>query len=133
MIYLLDVNSLIGLGYVDHAFHSQSIRWIKSLDPKRDSLASCAITEIGFIRILSLPTTAGFTIEEAKVVLREMKATSPVEFRFIADGTGANALPVWVERSAQTTDGHLTMVAKSVQGTLATFDRKIPGAFLIPA
>jgi len=130
--FLLDVNALLATGQVEHSHHPAAMRWIKSLDPKRYSMATCSISELGFIRILTLPEIADLTISEAKGLLRRTKATSPVRFHFIPDDIGGDRLPSWVTRSSQTTDGHLLSVAQSVQGQLATFDRRISGAFLIP-
>lgn len=44
----------------------------------------------------------------------------------------ARHLPAWVRKSAQTTDGYLLALAKSHGGHLATLDRFIPDAVLIP-
>jgi predicted nucleic acid-binding protein len=130
--FLLDVNALLGVGQVQHSHHIAAMRWIKSLDPRSSSLATCSISELGFIRILTLPQTADLTIAEAINALRRVKNTSPVPFRFISDNVGGDILPSWVARSGQTTDGHLLSLARSIQGQLATFDKSIPGAFLIP-
>lgn len=51
MIYLLDVNVLVALGFVNHEFHARVSHWIQSARPLQ--LATCAITELGFIRVLS--------------------------------------------------------------------------------
>jgi hypothetical protein len=43
-----------------------------------------------------------------------------------------NTLPSWVLKSDQTTDGHLLQLASACGSTLATLDKGIPGALLIP-
>jgi hypothetical protein len=48
------------------------------------------------------------------------------------DDISARGLPAWVRRWAQTTDGYLLALAKAHRGQLATLDRFIPGALLIP-
>ncbi len=48
MIYLLDVNALIALGIAHHAEHARVAHWVRGL--RGDRLATCPITEIGFVR-----------------------------------------------------------------------------------
>jgi hypothetical protein len=61
-----------------------------------------------------------------------MKGASAFKFTFIADDHDVSRLPGWAKNASQTTDGHLLQLAKPNRATLATLDRKIPGAFLIP-
>jgi hypothetical protein len=51
---------------------------------------------------------------------------------FIPDDVHTGHLPRWVRTSAQTTDGYLLALANSRGAHLATLDRFIPGAVLIP-
>lgn len=47
MRYLLDVNSLIALGFVGHAFHDRVAVWMRKMAAKgKPDLATCAITEL---------------------------------------------------------------------------------------
>jgi predicted nucleic acid-binding protein len=64
MIYLLDVNALVALGFLNHEFHARVARWIQSSRPLQ--LASCSITELGFVRVLSQATAYGFTVAHAR-------------------------------------------------------------------
>lgn len=41
-------------------------------------------------------------------------------------------LPKWVRTPKQITDGHLAELARANEAVLATLDRRIPGAFVIP-
>jgi hypothetical protein len=50
---------------------------------------------------------------------------------FFSDSLGAEALPDWVTKSSQTTDGHLSALAASQSARLATFDSGIPDAEII--
>ncbi len=61
-----------------------------------------------------------------------MKSRSALRFVFLSDDRGADRLPSWVKTAKQTTDGHLADLARSHGSVLATLDRKIPGAFVIP-
>jgi len=76
---------------------------------------------------------ANFEIPEAQSALARLKTTSIIPFAFFPDDLGAEFLPRWVTISKQTTDGHLLELAKAHKAILATCDKKIPGAFLIPA
>jgi hypothetical protein len=51
---------------------------------------------------------------------------------FIPDGQDISHLPSWVKTATQTTDGHLAQLAAANSAVLATLDRQIPQAFLIP-
>jgi hypothetical protein len=61
-----------------------------------------------------------------------MKENASQPLTSLHDGNDIAALPVWVKTPAQTTDGHLLQLAKTNGAILATLDRGIPGAFLIP-
>lgn len=129
MSYLFDVNALIALGFVDHEFHTRVAAWVAA---GQRQIATCAITELGFIRVLSNTRPYGLTVPEAIALLSRLKSSNTAAFRFIVDNMGAADLPRWVKNSEKITDGHLMGLADSNQSTLATLDANIPGAFLIP-
>ena len=128
MTYLLDVNALIALGITYHAEHARVARWVRGLDGGR--LASCSITEIGFVRI----TCGGAGLLQdaaiARQLLHRLKVAAGITL--LADANGAADLPAWVLRPAQVTDGHLLALAAKHGARLATLDTGIRGAFLIP-
>jgi predicted nucleic acid-binding protein len=130
MIYLLDVNALLALGLLKHEFHNRVAVWVRKQQPI--DLATCSITELGFVRILSQTPEYGLTTGDACALLDRLKKDSSMQFRFIADTHDISCLPSWVKTAKQLTDGHLAQLAKSNGALLATLDRKIPGAFLIP-
>lgn len=129
MIYLLDVNALLALGLFEHEFHHRVSAWVRR--QRERSLATCSITELGFVRILTHAPAYGLTIAEAQGLLLRMKRKD-VKFSFISDDHDASRLPAWVKTAKQVTDGHLSQLAVSNGAVLATLDEKIPGAFLIP-
>ena len=133
MIYLMDVDALVSLTFDTHALHERVAKWLTILNARRDVLASSAITELGVVRILSLQLAANLSILEAQAALARVKSNSTIPFVFVADALGADQLPAWVMNSRQTTDGHLVSLASAHGAVLATLDRKIHGAFLIPA
>jgi predicted nucleic acid-binding protein len=126
--YLLDVNALIALGITHHADHARVARWIRSL--KGDTLASCSITEIGFVRISCGGAGLIQDAAVARQLLQRLKTAAGISL--LADANGAADLPAWVLRSAQVTDGHLVALAARHGAKLATLDTGIRGAFLIP-
>jgi predicted nucleic acid-binding protein len=133
MKYLLDVNALIALGLFEHEFHGRVARWVHRLAAKgTPALATCAITELGFVRVLAQAPQYGFTVGQACQLLGRLKAAQRVSFTFIPDGLDISHLPRWVKTAKQTTDGHLARLALAHKAVLATLDRGIPQAFLIP-
>lgn len=133
MRYLLDVNALVALGFLQHEFHERTARWVRALVRENTAkLVTCAITELGFVRVLVQAQQYGLNVHQARQLLTELKSADTLRFGFVADDHGISQLPRWVRTAKQLTDGHLTGLAKSRGAILATLDRRIPGAFLIP-
>lgn len=130
MIYLLDVNALVALGFANHEFHSRVASWVRTQD--FPPLATCAITELGFVRVLAHASAYGVSVAQARTLLLRMKEAEQPAFTFIVDDHDVSRLPAWVKTANQTTDGHLASLAAGVGGRLVTLDRRIPGALLIP-
>jgi uncharacterized protein len=130
VIYLLDVNALVALGFIHHEFHDRVARWVKA--QRFPAMATCSITELGFVRVISQAPSYGFTVAQARSLLLRLKKTDVLSFTFIADGHDVAHLPAWVKSAKQTTDGHLAELARANGAVLATLDGKIPGAYLIP-
>jgi toxin-antitoxin system PIN domain toxin len=126
--YLLDVNALIALGIAHHAEHARVARWVRGL--RGDKLASCSITEIGFVRVTCGSAGLAQDAATARQLLAKLKLAAGIEV--LADANGAADLPAWVVRPAQVTDGHLLALASKHGARLATLDTGIRGAFLIP-
>lgn len=131
---LLDVNALVALGITEHEFHDRVTTWIRHLRSKGVlDLATCSITELGFVRILAQTRPYGFTVPTARALLLRMKAQDVVTFTFIPDDHDISQIPGWVKFPKQVTDGHLVQLANANGAIFATLDGRIPGAFLIPA
>jgi predicted nucleic acid-binding protein len=133
MIYLLDVNVLVAMGYTKHVHHVRAMSWFDDLDRCHpfDRLATCSITEIGFLRVAANKRTdLAKTVAAAREDLGRLKEDWVITF--LGDPLGADHLPPWVTRSAYVTDGHLLSLAKGWGGQLVTLDAGIPGAILIP-
>ena len=131
MNWLLDVNALIALAHQGHADHTRAIRWYASLIGSDAKLATCAITEIGFVRV---SIQAGFenNVPDAVETLLGLKKSSRIPFEFISDSLGADRLPSYVLGARQVTDGHLLELGKEASMQLVTMDKGIPNADFIP-
>jgi uncharacterized protein len=130
MIYLLDVNALVALGFINHEFHGRLASWVQSHNAQ--NLASCSITELGFVRVLAQAPAYGFTVTQARALLLRLKESPRSRLRFISDEHDVSHLPGWVRAPKQITDGHLSKLASANGAVLATLDEKIPRSYLIP-
>ena len=131
MTYLLDVNALLALGFQQHEFHGRVVSWVVR-EKQLLLLATCSITELGFVRVLTQAPAYGFTIAHARTLLLDLKKADAPAFTFVADSHDVSRLPAWVKSGKQITDGHLLQLARANEAILATLDEKIPDAFLIP-
>ena len=130
MRFILGVNALVAFGVTQHQFHQRVVDWIRS---ERGSIfLTSSLTEIGFVRVVANVPMYGLNVLQAKSLLLGMKANAAQPLTFLPDGNDISALPVWVKSPWQITDGHLMQLAKSNGAVLATLDKGIPGAFLIP-
>lgn len=129
MIYLADVNLLLALGWLHHTHHARARTWLAGFG-SGDALATCAITELGFVRISLQPAFGSADIATTKKALAQLRAAKPGHL-FLSDALGADALPAWVKTAKHTTDGHLIALAAMHQAKLATLDTGIPGAVMI--
>jgi predicted nucleic acid-binding protein len=118
---------------IQHEFHDRVSMWIAALAKKEiPDLASCSITELGFVRVLSQAQQYRISVVQAREILILLKDSRSIRFSFISDGQDISHLPKWVKTAKQTTDGHLVELARANGVQLATLDGKIPGSFLIP-
>ncbi len=131
MSMLLDVNTLVALAHEGHAEHSRVSKWFASLIGTDARLMTCAITEIGFVRV---SVQVGFEpdVPSAVDTLEGLKSSSKVPLSLLPDALGASTLPAYVQGPKQVTDGHLLALALAASMRLATLDKAIPNAFVIP-
>jgi uncharacterized protein len=111
VIYLLDVNALVALGFINHEFHDRVASWVQSRNSP--SLASCSITELGFVRVLAQAPAYGFTVAQARTLLIRLKEARTSRLAFIPDEHDVSHLPGWVRAPRQITDGHLSKLASA--------------------
>lgn len=124
---LLDVNVLVALAWPNHQFHVSATT---RLQQGRTQWATCALTQLGFIRLSSMPAVVGVrrSPSEAALLLAGMVADS--EHIYVGDlpapVSGANLSGL--ERilgHSQVTDSYLVSLAEANRMTLLTFDTRI--------
>lgn len=127
MKYLLDVNALMAMCHTSHSEHARFHAWHAS--QTNAVLASCAIGDLGFIRI-SMTPAYNYTLEGAEKALASMRR----DLTGYIDTMPPPRLARWVLSHKQTTDAYLCQLASANGMKLATFDTRIkdPAAFLIP-
>ena len=130
MTYLLDVNALLALGFIDHEFNERVADWL--IEEGYPRIATCSTTELGFVRVLAQTAGYALSVAQARTLLLRLKNNSRFRYTFLPDTHDISHLPSWVKTPRQTTDGHLVQLAKAHDAVLATLDERIPGAYLIP-
>jgi predicted nucleic acid-binding protein len=129
----LDVNALLALAVWEHEFHPRVANWVERLASRGvPELATCSITELGFVRVLGQAQQYGSSVAQARELLLHLKGSKGIRCTFISDDRDISGLPKWVRTPKQTTDGYLAELAKANGAVLATLDHQIPGAFVIP-
>jgi len=116
MNYLLDVNFLIAAILDSHTQHEIADKWVAG-----KSLATCPLSETGFLRIVTHPKIYGVPMPVAREALSDF--ISRYEPLFLPDDL--NALKSSAQNSEQVTDFYLAELALAHQMKLATFDKGI--------
>lgn len=131
MKYLLDINTLIALAHTGHVHHARATGWYRSVQSRASALCTCAITELGFVRV-AVQTSLQTDVPCARKALAGFKASSPIPIEVLGDDLGVDKLPAFARTPAKLTDGHLLELAERHQAQLATLDTGIPGAVVLP-
>ena len=125
---LLDVNMLIALFDAGHTAHEAAHRWWA--DHQQDGWASCAITENGMVRIMSLPRyrpEAPLAINDLIAGLRHFAAATDHRF-WSSEVSLCDERAITGNRiigSRAITDVWLLALAVRHGGRLVTLDRRI--------
>ncbi len=124
---LLDVNVLLALLDADHVDHSRARSWLSAeID---QGWASCAVTENGFVRVISQPRYPG-AIHPGEAIRRLRRATDTEYHAFwscelsLLDGEIIDRSRLHGPR--QVTDAYLLALAAANGGRFVTFDRGVP-------
>ena len=98
--------------------------------PRAEVFATCAITELGFVRV-SVQAGLQPDVATATKALAALKASSPVPIELWPDDLGVDKLPRYVKKPTQLTDGHLLELARVNGAQFVTLDSDIPEAMLV--
>lgn len=124
---LLDVNVLLALLDADHADHARARSWFMVQAPR--GWASCAITQNGFVRVISQPRYPS-PVPPRQAVARLVRAartehheswpcTASLLDERVFDHTR-------IHGPNRVTDAYLLALAVEHDGRLVTFDRSVP-------
>jgi toxin-antitoxin system PIN domain toxin len=123
-LLLLDVNVLLALAWPNHQFHKAAV---KRMERSGEKWATCAITELGFVRISSNPVMCNppKSPREAAGLLTLMVADAHHVFLdALSPVSDLNSWPKIVGYR-QVTDAYLIHVAHSAMAKLLTFDIRL--------
>lgn len=123
---LLDVNVVLALLDRDHVDHSRARVWLEN--ELTEGWASCAITQNGFVRIISQPRYPNpMAPGQAMDRLRAATASGLHEFwpctPSLLDSDVIDSSRI--HGAGQVTDAYLLALAVAHRGRLVTFDRSI--------
>ena len=127
VVSLLDVNVLVALFDPDHVHHDLAHDWFA--DHRAEGWATCAVTENGFVRVVSNPRYRPEAPRPAAIVEQLRRFCASGRHHFWADSISLRDAALFnlaVARGhRQVTDVYLLGLAKRMGGRLATFDRTI--------
>ena len=123
---LLDVNSLLALGWPNHQFHHQTVARLERRPVRR--WATCALTQIGFLRLSCNELAVGVrkTAAEALALLETL--TRDRAHVFLESSPATTRLERAFDRvlgHRQVTDAYLVALAHHHRATLVTFDQRV--------
>ena len=124
---LLDVNVLVALFNPDHIHHDAAHDWFA--DHRQHGWATCPLTELGLIRILSNPIYWPGAERCAAVTDRLRQFCASGHHQFWRDSLSLSDESFnWslIKGHRQVTDTYLLALAVKRGGALATFDRSVP-------
>ncbi len=122
---LLDLNILTALLWPAHEHHEAAHRWFGARANAR--WATCALTQLGFVRIVSNPAFSrdALTPAEAVALLAENLTQPAHEFwtESLQVPAAIKGMEPELHGYRQLTDAYLLALADRRKGVLATFDR----------
>jgi toxin-antitoxin system PIN domain toxin len=124
---LLDVNVLLALLDSDHVHHARAREWFRREVDR--GWATCAITQNGFVRVISQSRYPNSVPATVAVRLLSGAVSTPLHQFWSCDLSLLDGAAIDVTRvhgGRQITDAYLLALAVSRNGRLATFDRSIP-------
>jgi toxin-antitoxin system PIN domain toxin len=128
-LLLLDVNVLLAIAWPNHQFHAAATQRLEGADSR---WATCALTQLGFIRLSSNPAvvTAAKSPAEAAALLAVLVSDGRHEYlASLPSPVEGETRSVFGELlgPGQVTDAYLLGVARSNNAILVTFDARLKG------
>jgi toxin-antitoxin system PIN domain toxin len=124
---LLDLNILTALLWPSHEHHEAAHRWFGAR--RKAHWATCALTQLGLIRLVSNPKFSRDALSPSDaVLLLSANIAHPQHEFWIEDlsiPAALEAVPQKLQGHQQVTDAYLLALASHHGGVLATFDRGI--------
>lgn len=126
-LLLLDVNVLLALAWPNHPFHAAASR---RFEGSKERWATCAITQLGFIRISSSPAAipaAKSPAEAARLLAAMVSDPFHVYLDMLPAPVSKGFIPglQQILGSKQVTDAYLLFLARRHRATLLTFDLRL--------
>ena len=122
---LLDLNILTALLWPAHEHHDAAHRWFRARANAR--WATCALTQLGFVRITSNPAFSRDALSPAEAAALLAENLSHPGHEFWSEGLQVPAaikgMEARLQGYRQLTDAYLLALASRRKGVLATFDR----------
>ena len=129
-LLLLDVNVLLALAWPNHQFHAAAAQRLESA---RERWATCALTQLGFIRLSSNPaavTTAKTPAEAANLLALMVRDPLHVYLKSLRAPSDGSCIRVFerILGSKQVADAYLLSLARQHKAKLMTFDARLRAA-----
>jgi toxin-antitoxin system PIN domain toxin len=125
---LLDVNVLVALADPDHVHHEIAHDWFA--DHAARPWATCAVTEAGFVRVISNPAYGAAATSTADLILLLRNFCAGASYEFWPEAVSLRDAslfrPSFIRGHRQLTDIYLLGLVTSRGGRLVTFDGTIP-------
>ena len=133
--HLLDVNALIALAWEGHAHHDTMVAWFKR--HSKGGWATCAITQAGFVRVLSQPALGPAASSVAELAGALAHNLAHPAHRLVALDFGFSDVMACctggVVGHRQVTDAYLLTAAVRAGMKLLTFDAGVGMLLTSPA
>ena len=124
---LLDINVLIALVHEDHVAHARTRHWFAELNGR--PWATCALTQAGFVRIVSNPHFSENRVDVAEAMeMLALLVALPVHRFWSMDAeliAAVQPLRARIFGHQQVTDAYLLGLAIQRRGRLVTLDQGI--------
>ena len=123
---LLDVNTLLALGWVEHEAHAVVVKRLA----QTGKWATCPITQLGFVRISATGGIFSRTLSPLQAHAALAALCADKQHRFIAEHPSVlDSDFSQLSGPRQTTDAYLLALAQHHRMRLLTLDRRLSNAF----